>query len=85
MTEMSLPGGGKAPCENCGYWGHEHDKEKVFNDGRWHWEYSCPDANTSTETLLERAQARIGPRAYSFVPEEFMPDNPGAEASEEDS
>lgn len=33
-------------CANCGHVGHEHDKERVYDDdgptGSYHYEYTCP-------------------------------------------
>lgn len=70
-TQMDLPGGGKAPCRNCGRWGHEHDKEKVFSEnGRWHWVYTCPTSE-SPESLLERYAERIGKRAARHIHPDF--------------
>lgn len=38
--------GNLVACVNCGAYGVEHEKEKVFPDdgpaGSWHWRYNCP-------------------------------------------
>ena len=66
MTEMDLPTH-RDPCRNCGLWGHEHDKTKVFSEnGRWHWEYHCPD-EPSVDSIFERLQERVGRRVAEFV------------------
>lgn len=66
MTEMDLFTH-RDPCRNCGLWGHEHGKTKVFGDGgRWHWEYHCPD-EPSVDSIFERLQERVGRRVAEFV------------------
>jgi len=34
-------------CENCGEFGHEHEKKRVYPDdgpsGSYHYEYHCPE------------------------------------------
>jgi hypothetical protein len=76
MTEMDLPGGATGPCQNCGYWGHEHEKTRVFSEnGRWHWTYECPD-DPDAEPLVGRFVDRIGRRTADFV-ETLSPDDEG--------
>lgn len=58
--EMDLPSE-RNPCRNCGRWGHEHDKEKVFIDGgAWHWEYYCSDTPTDAAGMRARLSERVG-------------------------
>lgn len=81
MGEMDLPGGGAGPCQNCGRWGHEHDKTRVHADGRWHWEYECSD-EPDAEPLVERFVERIGRRTGEYV-ETLTPDDEGEEDDHE--
>lgn len=66
-TEMDLPTE-RNPCRNCGQWAHEHEKTKVFGDGRWHWEYTCLD-DPSHKSFFDRLRERTGGRGEGLFSE----------------
>jgi len=48
MSEMKLDkndsGVVVGPCENCGQYGHEHEKERVTHEnGTYSYNYICPE------------------------------------------